>query len=151
MAMQPGRARTGGYIPQDEGYDNALMDTGSASTLPNGTVFAIFSGVNSTSISTNGSYDGNMVLAVAEDEVVLVGGGLGVVVGGHGVRGCCNGGALPALAERRWSAADRRGLAYDGRKEPGRRGDAGIRRRCARSRGAPLQAFFSAVSAVVRA
>jgi len=71
MAMQPGRARTGGYIPLDEAYDNALMDTGSASTLPNGHVFAIFSGVNSTSISTNGSYDGNMVLAVAEDARLL--------------------------------------------------------------------------------
>eukprot|EP01052_Picozoa_sp_SAG31_P023749 SAG31_NODE_1978_length_6749_cov_5.971579_4_plen_354_part_00 len=27
MAMQPGRARTGGYVPFDENYDNMLMDT----------------------------------------------------------------------------------------------------------------------------
>lgn len=52
-------------------YDNALMDIGSTSTLPNGTVFAVSSGVNSTSIASNFTFDSNMVAAVALDPHLL--------------------------------------------------------------------------------
>lgn len=80
MAMQPGRTLSGGYVPLDEAYDNALMDTGSTSTLPNGTVFAIISGVNSSSIKTNSTYDGNMIAAVALDSQLLRWRKLGTVI-----------------------------------------------------------------------
>ena len=71
MAMQPGRVYTGGYVPFDEDYDNMLMDTGSMSTLPNGSVFAIISGINKSSLPS--TYDGN-ISRPALPELLLSGG-----------------------------------------------------------------------------
>lgn len=69
MAMQPGRLHTGGYVPFDEDFDNMLMDTGSLSTLPNGSVFAIISGINQSSLPS--TYDGNIIGAIAQDPQLL--------------------------------------------------------------------------------
>jgi xylan 1,4-beta-xylosidase len=69
MAMQPGRVHTGGYVPFDEDYDNMLMDTGSMSTLPNGSVFAIISGINKSSLPS--TYDGNIIGALAQNPQLL--------------------------------------------------------------------------------
>jgi len=67
-------------LAPDHPYDTPVIDTGSIALLPNGTAFAIYATGNSSSIQANGTYDGNICVAVSEDSKLIKWRKLGPVI-----------------------------------------------------------------------
>lgn len=67
-------------LTPDHPFDTPVIDTGSIAILPNGTAFAIYATGNTTSIASDGPYDGNICVAVAEDDLLIKWRKLGPVI-----------------------------------------------------------------------
>eukprot|EP01051_Picozoa_sp_SAG22_P007694 SAG22_NODE_550_length_9202_cov_30.666484_9_plen_314_part_00 len=67
-------------LSPDRPYDTPTIDTGSIAVLPNGTAFAIYATANKTSTQHDGPFDGNICIAVAEDDTLIKWRKLGPVI-----------------------------------------------------------------------